>query len=91
MGMTDAERSRIVDLLAANPMAGDLIPGTGGCQKLRVARRGGGKSGGYRVVFFFRSEEMPIYLLTAYRKSDKGDLTAAERNSLYRIAKALGQ
>ncbi len=42
----------LVSLLAANPVAGDEMPGTGGCRKLRVAGRGKGKSGGYRTIKF---------------------------------------
>lgn len=51
--VTEVERGRIVILLAANPMAGDEIPGTGGARKLRFAGRGKGKSGGYRVITFY--------------------------------------
>jgi hypothetical protein len=49
-GLSEDERFEIVSLLAANPMAGVLMPGTGGARKLRVAGRGKGKSGGYRVT-----------------------------------------
>jgi hypothetical protein len=50
-GKTDgAEQEHIVSLVAADPTAGDLIVGTGGARKLRVAGRGKGKSGGYRVI-----------------------------------------
>jgi hypothetical protein len=49
-GMTDAERALAVDTIAANPLAGDVIVGSGGCRKVRIAGRGKGKSGGYRVT-----------------------------------------
>ena len=52
-GMTDDERNAVVDVLAANPTAGDIMPGCGGARKLRVARPGKGKSGGYRVITYF--------------------------------------
>jgi hypothetical protein len=39
-GLSDDERADIVDLIARNPMVGDLMPGTGGARKLRVAGRG---------------------------------------------------
>jgi hypothetical protein len=51
--MTDDEITRLVDFLAANPTAGELIVGTGGC---RVAGRGKGKSGGYRTITFYAGE-----------------------------------
>lgn len=49
--MDDAERSLLVDYVAHNPVAGDLIPGTGGVRKLRWALKGRGKRGGARVVY----------------------------------------
>lgn len=50
--MSDGERTLLVDYLAYNPTAGDLIPGTGGVRKLRWALEGRGKRGGARVVYF---------------------------------------
>jgi hypothetical protein len=51
-GISDDERWEIVTMLAANPELGDLIQGSGGCRKFRVAGRGKGKSGGFRVIYF---------------------------------------
>lgn len=78
----DEERSEIVAFLAGSPTAGDLIVGTGGVRKLRWARKGTGKRGGARVIYFFHSDQMPLYLLTAFGKNQKANLTKAERNSL---------
>lgn len=63
--MTDEERSLLVDYLAYNPAAGDLIPGAGGVRKLRWGLEGRGKRGGARVVYFYHSEAMPLFALTA--------------------------
>ena len=52
-GMTDAERLLAVDLISANPGAGEVIVGGGGIRKIRVPGRGKGKSGGYRVLTYF--------------------------------------
>ena len=49
-GMSEEEMRRTVDTVAADPTAGDLIVGSGGCRKIRVAGRGRGKSGGYSIV-----------------------------------------
>ena len=49
-GMSAEEQQMVVDLIAANPEVGEIMPGCGGARKLRVARPGGGKSGGYRVI-----------------------------------------
>ena len=51
--LSSAEQTRVVEYLAANPMTGDLIRGTGGVRKLRWARGGRGKSGGVRVIYYF--------------------------------------
>ena len=67
--MDEQERSQLVDHLARNPLAGDLIPGTGGLRKLRWALEGRGKRGGARVVYYYHSDAMPIFALTAYAKN----------------------
>jgi len=54
---TDAERVAFIDWLAANPDAGDVIPGSGGCRKVRWTRLGMGKRGGARVIYFNRLEQ----------------------------------
>lgn len=56
-GMTAEERELAVLTVSANPEAGDLMVGTGGCRKLRLAGRGKGKSGGYRLITFYRNQE----------------------------------
>lgn len=64
--------------LAADPEQGDLIVGSGGCRKVRVAGRGKGKSGGYRVVTFFAHPGLPIYLLAMLSKGSRANFGAAE-------------
>ena len=61
--MSEDERSAIVDLLAASPEVGDLIPGTGGLRKVRVPLAGRGKRGGARVIYYVYDQRLPIYLL----------------------------
>lgn len=80
--MTNVEREAVVMLLAANPSAGVEIPGTGGARKIRVAGRGKGKSGGYRVISFYSGGNIPVFLLNVFSKGDRVDLTQAERNEL---------
>jgi hypothetical protein len=74
-GMTDGERLAAVDYIAANPEAGDIIPGSGGCRKVRIAKEGMGKRGGYRVVTYFTSTEVPVFLLTVISKGQTANLT----------------
>jgi hypothetical protein len=71
--------------IAANPAVGDLIQGTGGARKLRWARKGQGKSGGFRVITFYHSEGIPVFLLDIYGKNEKSNLSDAEKNALSKI------
>jgi hypothetical protein len=87
--LSSAERAGVVEWLAANPAAGDLIRGTGGVRKLRWARGGRGKSGGVRVIYYFHSQAMPLYLLTVFGKNEKADLSNAERNELAALTRLL--
>lgn len=66
---TDAERVAFIGWLAANPDAGDVIPGSGGCRKVRWTRTGMGKRGGARVICFNRLEQGEIWLLMVYVKA----------------------
>lgn len=81
-GMTDVEREDVVDLLARQPDAGFVIPGSGGARKVRVARRGGGKSGGYRVITYYAYADRPVFLLTVISKGQQANLTKAQTNAL---------
>jgi hypothetical protein len=85
---SEAEREEIVLTIAADPEAGDLMPGTGGYRKLRFARPGMGKRGGARVIYLYGGEDFPIFLITAYAKSEKGNLSKAEQNALAKLAKS---
>jgi hypothetical protein len=86
-GMTDDETAAIVTFLAENPQAGDELPGTGGCRKVRIAGRGKGKSGGYRTITFYSGEAMPVYLITVFSKGEKSTLTGKEAAALKVITK----
>ncbi|KQN79937.1 addiction module toxin RelE [Sphingomonas sp. Leaf67] len=87
--MSSDEQQAVVNLIAANPQAGDIMPGCGGARKLRVARPGGGKSGGYRVITYFGGGDMPTFLLAVFGKNEKTNLTKAERNALALLTKTL--
>ena len=50
---TEDERFEFVDFIARNPEAGDLIPASGGVRKVRWGRRGSGKRGGVRIIYFY--------------------------------------
>ena len=87
--LTEDEKEELITYLSAFPKSGVLIQGTGGIRKLRWARSGRGKSGGVRVIYYFHNFEMPLYLLTLFGKSEKTDLSRAERNILSKAVKRL--
>ena len=88
-GMDEEEREALVAMIAANPAAGDLMQGTGGCWKLRYRKPGTGKSGGYRVVTWFGGEDIPVVLLTVFGKNERANLSKAERNELAKMTSQL--
>ena len=79
--MSDEERARLVGYLAHNPLAGDLIQGTGSVRKSRWALEGRGKRGGARVVYFCHGADIPLFALTAYAKNQRADLSQKDRNA----------
>jgi hypothetical protein len=86
---SEAERRELIDFLAANPTAGDLMQGTGGARKFRWGAKGKGKRGGARVIAFFGGPRVPVFLLTAFGKGERANLTKAERNELREILATL--
>jgi hypothetical protein len=87
--LTSEERHGIIDFLAKNPKSGDIMPGTGGVRKLRWGKGGRGKSGGVRVIYYFHSERLPLYLVTLFAKNERDNLTAEERNDLAKLVDIL--
>ena len=90
-GLSEDERAKVINRVASNPTAGDLIPGTGGARKVRFAGRGKGKSGGYRVITFYAGARVPVFLLALYSKGERADLSKAERNELRSILGSLAE
>jgi hypothetical protein len=79
---SDEERSAFVSWIANNPLAGDVIPGTGGLRKMRYSRQGMGKRGGVRVVYYNMLDDGKIWLLIVYSKSKFDNLPVAFLNQL---------
>jgi mRNA-degrading endonuclease RelE of RelBE toxin-antitoxin system len=78
--LTDQERDELIIFLGLTPEAGDVIPDSGGIRKVRWRAKGKGKRGGVRVIYYFHNDALPLFLLTVYAKSQKANLTQAERN-----------
>lgn len=86
-GMTDAERMAAIDLIAANPSAGEIMPGGGGVRKVRVPGRGKGKSGGYRVLTYYMTANDPVFLISVINKDKVANLSNAQLAVLKSVAK----
>jgi len=87
--LDDREFSDFQNLLMENPEAGDVIEGTGGLRKIRFAdaKRGKGKRGGLRVIYYWWSAGKQFWLFTIYNKDEKDDLTPAQKKVLKELIK----
>lgn len=81
---SEDERGEFAAYLAAFPDAGDVVPESGGIRKVRWRRAGTGKSGGVRVIYFTRTAEEEIVLLTLYAKAKTDNITGAKLKEIRR-------
>lgn len=79
---SDAERVEFIVWLASNPLAGDVIPGTGGLRKVRWSRKGIGKRGGARAIYYNLLDIGEIWLIVAYAKADLENMPTHILNQL---------
>ncbi len=81
--LTDEDYRALQNLLLVNPEAGDLIQGSGGLRKVRFEdkRRGKGKRGGLRIIYYFWDGGQEFWMFTLYSKGEMVDLSAAERKA----------
>jgi hypothetical protein len=86
---TAAEREELDLHLAANPSAGDLMPGTVGARKRRWAAKGKGKRGGARVITYFADRGLPVFSLACFAKGEKTDMSPHERAELRTALKTI--
>ena len=89
MGLTDNDLKILHQELILNPQKGDVIQGTGGLRKLRIAFENRGKSGSGRVCYVDFAVYEKIYLITAYPKNVKENLSKSERNAISEMIKQL--
>ena len=83
--ITPNEVTEIITTLAQNPNSGDSLGG--GLHKVRIANQ----SGGYRVLYFYKPQNMPLFLLTIFAKSEKDNISQAEKNVLIELCNNLTQ
>jgi hypothetical protein len=84
--LDEEERMVMEFFIACAPEDHPVIPGSGGFRKARWGRRGQGKSGGFRVVYFFLTEAGQIFMAAIYAKSRKENLSVADQNTLAKLA-----
>jgi mRNA-degrading endonuclease RelE of RelBE toxin-antitoxin system len=75
---TPEQHDAFVAWIAANPLAGDVVPGAQGARKVRWAASGRGKRGGSRVIYFTRLDAGAVLLITVYVKAERSLLSASE-------------
>ena len=85
--LPDAEYARLQHFLVFNPTAGDIIQHSGGLRKVRWKSVTGGKRGGIRVIYYWQVKDGELFMLLAYGKGEKGDLSAKELKFLREIVR----
>jgi len=89
LGMDDADLRRLQLELLSDPKVGAVMRGTGGVRKMRFAFKYQGKSGSIRVIYVDFEVYEKIYLLTAYTKNEKDNLSQKERNEIKELITVL--
>ena len=89
MGLNDDDLTRLQRELLEDPKVGSVMQGTGGVRKMRFAFEDRGKSGSVRVIYVDFEIYDKIYLITAYPKNEKDNLTKEERNELRQLMEIL--
>src|SRR6266567_4626205 len=89
--LSEPYRKRLEEVLLENPEAGPPMVGTGGVRKLRFGREGEGKSGGLRVIYYYRSNIGRIYMIRMYPKNVQENLSKEVRNRMKVLTELLGR
>lgn len=87
--LDEDERAAMEFFIACAAEDHPVIPGAGGFRKARWGRRGQGKSGGFRIIYFFVAPPGRIYMASIFAKSRKQTLSAADQNVLSKLATAI--
>lgn len=90
LGAMAAEIDALEQAIAARPEAGDVIPGLPGVRKIRFAMAGRGKRGGGRAIYYVVWNDEAVFMLTAYARTAKNDLTEGDKAAIRALVEALG-
>ena len=91
LGLGDNELRQLQEVLLENPKTGAVIQGTKGLRKIRIAFEGQGKRGSGRVAYVDFAVHEVVYLITAYSKNEKDNLSKAERNEIAKMITTLNK
>ena len=86
---TEAEKDDLLEYLSNHPQAGVLIKQSGGVRKLRWGHKGKGKSGGSRIIYYFHSNAIPIFVIATYAKNQQEDISPAALKGLSRFVETV--
>lgn len=89
--MTDEDLRALEHQIMDNPQAGTVMRETGGLRKIRFARPGSGKSGGYRICYVYFQHYGIVYLLLIFAKNEQPNLSAAEKSACKNLIGEIGQ
>ncbi len=87
--LDDEDIRHVQQILSENPHAGDVVPGTGGLRKLRIAASGKGKRGGGRLLYLYVHVRGVIYFVAVFAKSAQENLTRADYRVLTQLVEHL--
>lgn len=91
LGLSDRDLLKLQEQLLLDPKIGAVLRGTGGARKMRFAFEDRGKSGSARIIYVDFEVYEKIFLITAYPKNEKDNLTQSERNELRQMIDILEQ
>jgi mRNA-degrading endonuclease RelE of RelBE toxin-antitoxin system len=89
--MDDGEYAKLQLALVLRPDWGKVIPGSEGLRKMRWAGSSRGKRGGLRVIYYWQTADNQIWLLLAYPKSEREDLSHDQIKQLKRLVEQFEQ
>src|SRR5882724_4853053 len=87
--LSAVERDAVIAGIAADPDGGDLIRGSGGLRKRRIALPGRGKRGGARVITLSLGDRFPVYAVFLFAKNERENLSPAQTKTLLRLVAAI--